>query len=177
MTPYKMVFLVNCALERLSWHNEGLEGGWGKPFLVRPFLGYRSTKTSFWLVLVGLGSPFYSELVSILLAGVIHSIEQKRWGKPFYYYKMVSPDRPWEFQRGLYIYIYYVLYCTFSSWVGAPVKTGNCNDGFTWGSGQRKKRTENNEIRKQKVHSEGESHTVKRQDTSGCTTEENTKGL
>ena len=73
-------------------------------FMVRPFLGYRSTKTSFWLVLVGLGSPFYSELVSILLAGVIHSLEQKRWGKPFYYYKMVSPDWPWEFQRG-YLYV------------------------------------------------------------------------
>ena len=31
--------------------------------MVRQFLG--STKVSCWLVLVGLGSPFYSELVSI----------------------------------------------------------------------------------------------------------------
>ena len=53
------------------------EGGVNQ-LMVRPFLGYRSTKASFWLVLVGLGSPFYSELVSILLAGVIHSIEPKR---------------------------------------------------------------------------------------------------
>ena len=76
-------------------------------FMVRPFLGYRSIKTLFWLVLVGLGSPFYSELVSILLVGIIHFIEQKRWGTPFYYYKMVSPDRPWEFQRG-FVGLFYV---------------------------------------------------------------------
>ena len=53
------------------------EGGVNQ-LMVRPFLGYRSTKVSFWLVLVGLGSPSYSELVSILLAGVIHSMEQER---------------------------------------------------------------------------------------------------
>ena len=53
------------------------EGGVNQ-LMVRPFLGYRSTKVSFWLALVGLGSPFYSVLVSILLGGVIHTIEQKR---------------------------------------------------------------------------------------------------
>lgn len=44
--------------------------------MVGSILGYMRTKVSFWLVLVGLGSPFYSELVSILVAGVIHSIVQ-----------------------------------------------------------------------------------------------------
>lgn len=39
------------------------------------------TKVSFCLVLVGLDSPFYSELVFILLDGVIHSTVQKRWGE------------------------------------------------------------------------------------------------
>ena len=53
------------------------EGGVNQ-IMVGSILGYGRTKVSFWLVLVGLGSPFYSELVSILLAGVIHSIEQKR---------------------------------------------------------------------------------------------------
>ena len=42
--------------------------------MVGSILGCRRAKVSFWLVLVGLGPPFYSELASILLAGVIHFV-------------------------------------------------------------------------------------------------------
>ena len=77
------------------------EGGVNQ-IMVGSILGYmRRAKVSFCLVLVCLGSPFYSELVSIFVAGVIHLyILQKRWGKQFDFYKMWSPDRPWEFLQG-----------------------------------------------------------------------------
>ena len=74
--------------------------------MVGSILGYMRTKVSFCMVLVGLGSPFYSEPVSILLAGVIHSIVQKRWGKTFFCCKHVEP-RPTMGISWRIIYIQY----------------------------------------------------------------------